>query len=75
MVILRAAFGHDFNSGADAITVALRALQFELQPMVVARTLVHPYFRGRVDRADHDVQTAVAIQVTDCGSPVTRRRE
>src|ERR1035441_6618025 len=43
VVVLRPGFCNDFNSRANAVAVALRSLQLELQPMILARTLIDPH--------------------------------
>ena len=51
VVILRSRFGDDLDPRSDAVPVALCSLQLELQPMIVARTLIDPDLRRGIDRA------------------------
>jgi hypothetical protein len=41
--------------------------------MIVARTLVDPYFCRRVDRAHYDIQTTISIQIPNGRAPVVAR--
>lgn len=61
VVVLRSGFGDDFDPGTDAVAIALGSLQLQLEPMITARTLIDPDFRGRVDSADHNVEATVSI--------------
>jgi hypothetical protein len=65
VVILRSGFRDHFNSRSDAVAVAFGSLKLELQPMIVAGTLIDPYLRRRVDRAYYDVEAAISVQVAD----------
>ena len=61
MVVLRAGFRNQLNSCPDAVSIALRSLQFEFDPVIVAGALVDPDFSGRTQRADDQIQFAVAV--------------
>ena len=63
VVVLRAALRHHFNARADRVAIALRALQFQLQPMVSAGAAIHPDFSGRTERDDHHIEAPVAVEV------------
>src|SRR5438067_3043253 len=74
VVILRAGFGHDLDARANAVAIALRALQLELDPVILAGTLVHPDFRRSTERAHDYVEASVAVQVAERRPAMPRRR-
>src|SRR6185437_3469682 len=55
--------GHDLDARANAVAIALCALQLELDPVGLARTLVHPDFSRSAKRAHDYVEASVAVQV------------
>ena len=75
MVVLGAALGHNLYERSDAIPVAFHSLELKFQPMVGATALVDPDLRWRGQRTHDYIQSAVPVQVGDCRSPVSRRRE
>src|SRR5579859_7926824 len=75
MVILRGAAGCDRDSGSDAIAVALRSFQREVQPMPAAWTVIDPNLPRSTQRTHHDIGTSIAVQVRDCRAAMPAGRE
>ena len=74
VVVLRTRFRDHLDSRADAIAIALGALQLEFDPMTIPWTLVDPDLRGRIDRTYHHVEASVSIQVSNGRATMPRRR-
>src|SRR5579884_1384004 len=60
---LRAAGARDPHHGADAVAVALRSGETELQPVVAIAAVVAVEDRGTVVLADKNIEVAVAVEV------------
>ena len=53
VVVLGLAASYNFYPRANSVPIALGSLEFDLQPMVIAGTRIHPDLGRRADRA-HD---------------------
>src|SRR5215469_13489690 len=63
VVVLCLASSRDLDLRADSVAVALSPLQRELQPMLVAGAVVDPDLRRRAQGRNHQVNSAVAVEV------------
>ena len=70
MVELTLSSRNEFNPGANAIAVALRALKGKFEPVIAFRTVIHPNFRRTTKSSYNDVEFSVMIEITKGGSTV-----
>jgi len=63
VVVLRAGFRDQLDSRANTVAIAFGSLQLDLQPVIVSRALIEPNLCGSVDRAHHNIQAAIAVEV------------
>ena len=68
MVVLHQPFRSHFDYCADSVPVARGAHEFQPQPVILRRAVVHPDFSGLGQRSDDHVRAAVAIEVADRAS-------
>src|SRR5579862_1575563 len=73
VIELSLAAGCYLDLRSNSVTIALGALQRNLQPVSVTRTIVDPDFRWSTQRRHHDIEFAVVIEVGDCGSAMSAR--
>src|SRR5438045_9566288 len=74
VVILHAGFDHDLDARANAVAIALHALQLELDPVILAGTLDHTDFRRSTECAHYYVESSLAVQVAERRPAMPRRR-
>src|SRR5215472_15909996 len=73
VVVLGFAARHQLDLRADRISIALRPLQSEVEPVIGALTDIDPDLSGSGEGADHHVETAVAVEIADRRTAVARR--
>ena len=68
VIVLCARLRHDFDRRADPVAVALCSLKLNLQPVSRPLSSIHPDFGLASQCCYHDINSAVAIEVTE-GAP------
>ena len=74
VVILRSRFRDHLHQRSDAVAVAARAFQRNLEPVTGVRTPVHPDLGVLTQGGGHHIDAAVAIKIAKGATTMPRRR-
>jgi hypothetical protein len=74
VVVLRARRCHHLDARTDAISIALRPFQRNIQPVPGVLRMVHPNLRILAQRRFHHIHSAVAVEVCKGAAAVPRWR-
>src|SRR5436305_10224186 len=75
VVVLSARFRHHFDPRPNPVAITFCSLELELDPVMLARTLIHPDFRWSTERAHHHIQLPIAIQIPKSRASMPRRSQ
>src|SRR4029077_602004 len=74
VVVLRAALGYNLDTSADAVAIALCSLQSNIEPVARLLAAVHPDLGVLTESTDHDIDTAVSVEIAERAATMAGRR-